>query len=157
MKKIMALKQKQIIYPFFLSFSLQLIVTWPMNGFSYGWSSIIVSVTFIMLTYILIDKNEPKDFKNVLWSIIGGKIWLEVLIRMFFFKDSLCSLMLSLFQAWNIIMTAWFYKKRSKTIIAIWIAGWIIFLFWGHMAWQEFVFGKEETFYDMYIHELLDR
>ena len=88
-----------------------------MNGFSYGWSSIIVSVTFIMLTYILIDKNEPKDFKNVLWSIIGGKIWLEVLIRMFFFKDSLCSLMLSLFQAWNIIMTAWFYKKRSKTIM----------------------------------------
>ena len=85
----MALKQKQIIYPFFLSFGLQLIVTWPMNGFSYGWSSIIVSVTFIMLTYILIDKNEPKDFKNVLWSIIGGKIWLEVLIRMFFFKDTM--------------------------------------------------------------------
>ncbi len=147
---------KTVVCPFLLSFGL-LLITSPVNGFSYGWSSIIVSITFIMLTYILIDKNPPEKFKTVLWSILWGRIWMEIPMRIFFFKDSLCSLMLSLFQIWNIVMTAWLYRKKEKMIVVIWIAGWVLFLFWGHMAWQEFVFDREETFYDMYIKELLNR
>lgn len=137
---------------------LLFLVTSPVNGFSYGWSSIIVSVCFIMLTYILLHDNDEEDtFRTVLWSILLGRLLVDIPLRVISFKDSLCSLMLTVFEVWNILMMAWYYKKKSQTILYIWFIGWAYFLLLGHKQWLEFVSQREETLYDLYISDILNR
>ncbi len=142
--------------PFLLSFALLLTVS-PLNAFSIGWSAVIQSVCYVMLTYILLSKCKDEDFLITASAIVLGRIFLELPVRMLDFNSSRTTLMMSLFPLWNILMTAWYYKCKKKWVSILWVTGCIFFIFWGHGWWIEWCTGKNTTVYHLYIKELTGR
>ena len=99
-----------------------------------------------MSDYPMLISNKLHSFRN-----FAGQIWLELPIRMVSFKASLCSLMITFFEIWNIFMAAWYYKSKSKILLLMGILVWIYFIFFGHIEWMEFALQKDISLYDFYI------
>lgn len=130
--------------------TLLLLLTFPLNGLSFGWSAIIGSLCYVLLAYKALEKY--KNFRlEVIFFILAGRLWLEYPIRVFAFKDTLCSLMVTIFELWNIGMVIWYFKHhKSKVAIIIGIIGWVYFAFFGHPQWLEFAYKKEYSLHDLY-------
>ena len=133
----------------FLCSSLVFWAMTPLNMLSFGFNTILCALLDSGLTYIMLRKFIGHSFE-IAFFIISGFFWTELFVLFIDFRGTLNVIMSPIFWIYSIILTIAAYKYKSPVFIILLAAGWIYFIFWGHLQWLDFR-CKNLTLYDFYI------
>ena len=122
-------------------FLCSFVVYWPqslLRLISPQWSVIVGSISYAVLTYALINKYKTKSKWSLYLSILLGMVCIELPIRLYAYKSTSYTLVLSLCVLWAFITAILAKEIKNKYIAFIACAIWVFGVIDGVDRWMEY-------------------
>ena len=122
-------------------FLCSFVVYWPqslLRLISPQWSVIVGSISYAVLTYTLINKYKTKSKWSLYLSILLGMVCIELPIRLYAYKSTSYTLVLSLCVLWAFITAILAKEIKNKYIAFIACVIWFFGAIDGVDRWMEY-------------------